>query len=194
MPKANPAIINYAQGIVTGMTGNPHFPTPAPTLAAVTGAIADMQTAETAALSRTRGTAVTRDAKRARLASLLQQIRAYVQGIADLDPENGAAIIQSAGLGVKKAPNRGPRTFAAKAGATTGSVKLTAPSAGHRSSYEWEYSTDGAKTWVAMPPTIAAKTTLAGLTPGSSVQFRYRSVTKAGASDWSQPITMPVVR
>ena len=46
-----PALISYAQGIVTRMTGNPSFPAPVPTLAAVTAALADLQTAETAALA-----------------------------------------------------------------------------------------------------------------------------------------------
>ncbi len=61
-------------------------------------------------------------------------------------------------------------------------------------SYEWEYSIDGGTTFLAMAPTMQAKTSLAGLKPGSSVMFKYRSVTKAGASDWSQPITLPIVK
>ncbi len=38
LPRSVPALISYAQGIVTRMTGNPSFPAPAPTLAAVTAA------------------------------------------------------------------------------------------------------------------------------------------------------------
>lgn len=51
-----------------------------------------------------------------------------------------------------------------------------------------EYSTDAGKTWFDMPGTLKAKTTVTGLTPQSTVEFRYRSITKAGASDWSAPI------
>ncbi len=51
LPRSVPALISYAQGIVTRMTGNPSFPAPVPTLAAVTAALADLQTAETAALA-----------------------------------------------------------------------------------------------------------------------------------------------
>jgi hypothetical protein len=194
LPKPNPALITYAQGIVKGMTGNAYFPAPSPTLAALTAAIADLQSAETLALTRAKGAATARNEKRAALVSLLQQERSYVQGIADGSPENGASIIQSAGLAVKKVPTHGPRVFAAKPGTVSGAVKLVAPAAAHRSSYEWEYSTDGGKTWVTMPPTLQAKTSITGLTPGSSVQFRYRAVTKTGAGDWSQPITMPLVK
>jgi hypothetical protein len=62
--------------------------------------------------------------------------------------------------------------------------------AGHRASYEWDYSTDGGKTWVLAPSTLQAKTTIAGLTPGATVLFRYRAVTKAGEADWSQPVSL----
>jgi hypothetical protein len=50
LPTTVPALITYAQGIVKGMTGNTAFPTPSPSLPAVTAAVNDLQTAETAAL------------------------------------------------------------------------------------------------------------------------------------------------
>ncbi len=52
LPKKVPALITYAQGIVKGMTNNSSFPTPAPTLPAITEALNALQTAETAALAR----------------------------------------------------------------------------------------------------------------------------------------------
>jgi hypothetical protein len=55
----------------------------------------------------------------------------------------GTTIIQNAGMSVRKPVVHGPRTFAAKAGAVSGSVKLVAPSAARRASYEWEYSVNG---------------------------------------------------
>jgi hypothetical protein len=39
---------------------------------------------------------------------------------------------------------------------------------------------------------MQAKTTITGLQAGSTVQFRYRSVTKTGASDWSAPVSLIV--
>jgi hypothetical protein len=71
-------------------------------------------------------------------------------------------------------------------------MTTTIKSAGHRASYEWQYSTDGGKTWVTAPPTLQAKTTVAGLVPGATVQFKYRPVTRAGGADWSQPISLMV--
>ena len=112
--------------------------------------------------------------------------------MADANVENGASIIASAGLAVKKAPAHKPRVFTAKPGAVSGSAQLVAASAGRRASYEWEYSIDGGKTWVITPVTLQAKTTVAGLTPAAMVQFRYRPVLKTGEGDWSQVVTLLV--
>lgn len=192
LPKVVAQLITYATGIVTGMSNNPAFPNPVVALATVTSAITALSTAETAALTRLKGTAATRDEKRAALVSLLEQLRAYVQAQADASPENGASIIQSAGMAVRKVATHGPRTFTAKAGAVSGSVKLYAQSVGQRGAYMWEYSTDGGKTWIATPVTLQAKTTLSGLTPGATVQFRYQPVSKTGEGDWSQTISLLV--
>lgn len=192
LPKQVPALIAMAKGIVQAMTGNANFPSPEPALSAVNTAIADLETAETAAQARTRGAATTRNDKRAALATLLEQLKGHVQKIADADLEHGAAIIQSAGMGVKKHPVRAPRVFDAKPGTTSGSVKLMAVSAARRAGYEWQYSTDGGKTWLTAPVTLQAKTVISGLVPGSTAMFRYRPVTKTGEADWSQPVSLIV--
>jgi len=193
LPKPVSVLITYAQGIVKGMTGNAYFTTPIPALAAISTAIADLQTAETSALARTKGAVATRNEKRAVLVGLLQQLRAYIQATADASPENGSSIIESAGVALKKTPVHPPRIFAATAGAVSDAAKLVAPSAGTRSSYEWEYSTDGGKTWVAMPPTIQAKTSVIGLPSAATTMFRYRAITpKGGAGDWSAPVSLLV--
>ena len=123
---------------------------------------------------------------------LLQQLKGYIQTMADANIENGASIIASAGVAVKKPVVRAPRVFGAKLGPVTGTAKLIAASAGPRASYEWQYSTDGGKTWVPASVTLQAKTTIVGLTPGATVQFRYRPVTRTGEGDWSQTIVLLV--
>jgi hypothetical protein len=186
-------VLLYATNIAQKLTGNPYFPTPTPTVAALTLAISDLHAAETAALSRTKGTATVRNDKRAVLVSLLQQLDGYVQSVADATPENGAAIIESAGLTVRKIPTPGKRAFAAKPGALSGQAKVTAVSAGPRSSYLWQYSTDGGKTWVLAPATTQGRTTITGLPAGTTVQFRYLAVTpKGGQGDWSPALSLLV--
>jgi hypothetical protein len=192
LPGPVPALIPYAQSVVAAMTNNPHFPTPLPPLADVSAAIAALQSAETAALSRLKGTIVVRNDKKTALVTLMQELRNFVQKTADADQENGAAIIQSSGFPVRKAPARKPRTFAAKPGAVSGSVVVTAATAARRASYEWQYSTDGGKTWIEAAPSLRSKTTISGLPVAVSVQIRYRAVTKAGPSDWAQPLVVVV--
>jgi hypothetical protein len=192
LPRSVPALIVYAQGILKRMTGNPFFPNPVPTLAAISAAIADLQTAEAAALARTKGAASTRNEKRKALVALLQELRGHIQSTADAEEANGPSIIESAGVALRKTPTRRARVFAAKPGRVSGVATVVAASAGHRASYEWQYSTDGGKTWVAAPPTLQAKTTVAGLVPGATVQFKYRPVTRAGGADWSQPVSLMI--
>jgi hypothetical protein len=191
LPKRINVLITYADNVVKMMTGNAYYPSPSPALTVVSAAITDLQNAETATLSRLKGAAATRNAKRAALVSLLQQLRTYVQTIVDGNEENAPAMIQSSGLAVKKTAVRKPRVFAALAGANSGTVKLVAPSAGRRVSYAWQYSTDG-KTWIDMALTLQVKATLTGQTPGAVLQFRYCSVSKTGQTDWSAPVTLTV--
>jgi hypothetical protein len=192
LPKTVPALITYAQSVATAMTGNPSFPSPAPALATVTAGMNALHDAESAALARTKGAVAARNDKRLALVTLLQQLRGYIQTVADTDLETAATVIQSAGIAVKKAPARKPRVFDAVQGAMSGSAKLVAASAGRRAAYEWQYSTDGGKTWVMAPSTLQAKTTVTGLTPGATVDFRYRPVTKTGEGNWSQTVQLIV--
>jgi hypothetical protein len=192
LPLEVAALISHVLNVVQKMTGNPDFPAPVPTLAAITAAVTDLQTAHAAALSRTTGAVAARNAKHAILVGLLQQLRTYVQNVADASPEQAAAIIQSSGLAVRKTPVHTARTFTAEQGSLSGQVKLTATSAGHRASYQWEYSVDGGKTWITAPATLQAKTTIGGIAAGTSAQFRYKPVTKTGEGDWSQPASLLV--
>jgi hypothetical protein len=192
LPTSVPALITYTENILKRMTGNASFATPSPSLATITTAVDDLRAAEAAAISRLKGAAAARNDKRKTLVGLLQQLRSYVQSVADADEGNGPAIIESAGLVVRKRPTHKARVFAAKPGRISGVVTVLAASAGQRASYEWQYSADGGKTWVLAPVTLQAKTTIAGLTPGAVMQFRYRAVTKAGEPDWSAPVSLAV--
>jgi hypothetical protein len=185
-------LVSVVQAILQAMTGNARFPTPTPTLATVAAALADLVKADAVAQTRAKGTAAARTAKRAILVQLVDALAGYVQGIADADAENAAVIIQSAGMAVRKTPVRVKRTFDVIQGAVTGSVRVTAPVVAHRASYDWQWSTDGGKTWQSAPSTMTSKTTLSGFAAGSTVSFRFRANTKAGEGDWSQTIAFLV--
>jgi hypothetical protein len=185
-------LIAYGRSVVTKMTGNPYFPSPTPTLAQVTTSIDGLVTAETAAIGRAKGAVTTRNEKKAALVTELKQLKSYVQSVADAAPaENAASIIESSGLAVRKTATRHARAFTATAGPVSGTASLRTASAG-RASYDWQYSTDGGKTWILAPGTLQAKTTIPGLTPGANVQFRFRALTRTGEGDWSQPVALVI--
>jgi hypothetical protein len=185
-------LIKTAQAIVTALTGNANFPNPTPTLAAITAAIAALDTAETATKTRAKGTVPVRNAARTTLIADLHAIKSYVQQIADANVDNAEAIITSAGMAVRKPSTRTKAPFAAKAGDVSGTVKLAAKAAAQRASYDWEWSSDGGKTWTQVPSTLQAKTTISGLPVATTVLFRFRFVVKAGEGDWSQPLSFVV--
>lgn len=192
LSRSVPTLITQAQNIVQAMTSNPALPSPTPPLTTVSDAIHQLQLAETAALSRTKGAATTRNEKRTALVMLLQQMKNHVQTTADANFETAASLIQSAGMAVRKTTVPSPRGFAAKPGAVSGSVKLVTRRTALRAAYEWQYSSDAGKTWLAEPSTLQAKTTIVGLTPGATAMFRYRAVTKKGEGDWSQATSLIV--
>lgn len=193
LPRRTSIMITYAEGVATCVTNNPSFPNPTPTVAALLAAISDLRTAEAAAMSRTKGAVIARNDKRTALVKELEQLRGYVQTVADANAETAATVIASAGLAVRKPTVRPPRVFKSVQGTVSGSAKLVTASAGSRVSYDWESSLDGGKTWVAAPSTLRASTTIAGFTPGVTVLFRYRALTKAGPGNWSQPVSLTVL-
>jgi hypothetical protein len=62
----------------------------------------------------------------------------------------------------------------------------------HDVAYQWQYSLDGRKTLVDLEVTVKATTTLTGLPQGALASFRYRTVTKDGAGDWSDWVAIIV--
>ena len=192
LPLPVPALIKVTQAILAAMSANAHFPTPNPPLATLAASLAALDAAETATKTRAKGTVPTRNAARTQLLSDLHAIKAYVQQVADANPDQADAIITSAGMAVRKATSRAKPTFAARPAGISGTVKLSARAAALRASYEWEWSADGGKTWTPAPPTLQAKTSIGALPVGTNVQFRFRAVTKTGASDWSQPTSLLV--
>jgi hypothetical protein len=189
-------MVKLAQAIVAALTGNASFPNPTPSLATVSSQITALDTAETAetAVTQTRakGTVQTRNVARAALVTSLHQLKAYVQQVSDANPEQASAIIASAGLGVRKAASGTKAAFAATAGPVSGAMHLVAKAVAHRASYDWQWSSDGGKTWTSVPSTLQARTTITGLPVATTCSFRFRTVTKTGESDWSQPVALVV--
>ncbi|HEY6462367.1 MAG TPA: hypothetical protein VIY73_19500, partial [Polyangiaceae bacterium] len=166
LPTDGATLLRVADAIVGAMTGNPHFPDPTPALATVAVALSELDAAQVATWSRARGTAAVRNEKRVVVVGLLMRLKAYVQGVADENPDEAASIIESAGMSVKSKVLPVKPPFAVRAGRVSGSVRLDVRAAAHIAKYEWEWTDDGGATWHGVPPTMQAKTVIAGLEEG----------------------------
>ncbi len=185
-------VITFAQSVASALTNNPHFPSPTPTLATFLADVAALNTAETAVLSRTKGAAVARNAKLAIVKIDLENLKSYVQtAAAGATPADADAMIESAGMTIRKVTLHDKPALAAKDGSVSGTVNLSAKAAGKKAAYTWQYSTDQ-KTWTTVPQTMESKTGVSGLTAGTQYYFRFQSVTKAGVGDWSQTVALLV--
>jgi len=191
-PTSVVALLKYTQAFIAALTNNHNFTDAAQVIAGLQAAFQALDAGETAAKTRAIGTVAARDNAKDALLTALHGAKAYVQQKADAAPEQAQAIIESAGLAVRKTAIRIKLGFTAKAGPVSGSVQLAARAAGRRASYEWQWSADGGKTWTSLPSTLQAKTTVPNLPVGTNCSFRYRAVTKTGEGDWSQVISLLV--
>ena len=192
LPHHIPDQIKYGEGIQAALTNNAHFPPPDPIITDFGVKLVNFSAAETAAQTRAKGTIPARNAAMVLYVGALHAVKARVQAAADASPEQAEAIITSAGFAVKKTGMRQKQTFTVKSGATSGTVLVVAKAVAARASYDWQYSLDAGKTWVDVPNTLQAKTTIIGLPVAVMVEFRYRATTKAGMGDWSLPTSLLV--
>jgi hypothetical protein len=189
LPLAIAALIVRATAIVDAVAANSGtFVTPSPALALLRTHIATLTTAESATKTHTAGTVAARDAAKKVLLADLRQLRAYVEALATASPDQAAAIAEQAAMTLKKQPATHKSDLALKQ-TVSGTVQVVAKATAGSHAHEWQYSTDGGKTWIVLPSTLKASTAITGLTPGVSVQVRHRPVTKEAPGDWSQPVS-----
>ena len=185
------ALIVQAKTIVEKMTGNPHFPSPTPSLAKITADIAALEAAQTLAVTKAKGAVEDRNAKQQALLADLHLLAAYVQNQARADLTNAEAIISSSSLSLKKINPHPKQDFTVKLGLVSGSVRLVAKALLGRVGYEWQWSLDE-KVWTSLPNTVQAHTSVVGLNPNVLYYFRGRTTTKVGMGDWGAIVSIQV--
>ena len=190
--KQKKALSPYGRHVVTCMTGNAKVPNPSPALPAITAACKALDISQ-AAMPGNKATTTQRDADYLALLLLLHHELDYVNGVAEqqTSPADAEAVITGSGFSVRKGFTRNKDTLAAKYGLASGDVKLVARAVAPDASYYWQWSTDQ-QTWVSLPETKKASTTVTGLTPATTYYFRFRALTRKGMSDWSQIVSLLV--
>lgn len=194
LPRNNLVLISLAKKISNAMNGNPHFPNPVITPAALNVLIAALEQSQ-GKVGGGKAQTKQRNVDRLALVQGLRQERDFVQVTADQqgNATAAAAVITSAGMLVRKVTKANKAPLAAKHGAVSGSVLLVALAVLHAKAYYWAWSLDQ-KSWTSAADTTKAKTTIAGLVPGTLVHFRCRALaTKTGTTDWSQIVSLIVM-
>jgi hypothetical protein len=179
-------IIANAQHYVGQMTGNAHFPTPNPALALITTQADATQKAYDTSLTRIRGSAGIMHTELKKLTIDLKLLAAYVENVANADPDNAESIINQAGMMVKKPSVRKPKTFSADPGKAPGSVLLnTKAEKGGVYLYEMTTDPNTASSWTVISTDNKVKFTKTGLSSGIRYYFRVAVVVKSVQGSWS---------
>ena len=187
-PRVISNFITFAKAIHKAMANNPHFTASAEKVAKLNSDVLALDAAETSCHTKPPTCSVEiRDAAFEAVQADLRSLRNDVQEIADADPENAHAIINSASMSVKKHVTAGRRKNTVEDGTEEGSVDLTAEGPGP---HEWRISTDGLL-WSLLPASRTAKTSITGLAPGSVYSFQNRMMlVNQEKSEWSQSVRL----
>jgi hypothetical protein len=185
------ALIERMNAIIAAMSAHTAtFTTPPIAFSVAASHVAALETAQTATKARTPGSIATRDAARLLVLADAKQLHAYVQLLVNTSPTQAANIAADAAMTLRKRSAHPKQDLTVKQG-TSGVAHLSAKSVRGAVSHEWQFSTDGGKTWNSASPTAQARTTIGNLPPGV-VQFRQRALTRKGPGDWTPPLSVGV--
>jgi hypothetical protein len=188
MPASVPKIIGYAQATVLACTNNKWLPSPNPLVAAVESALAIVISAQTVALTKVVGSVRVRNAALFKLKAAMEKLANQVQDVADENPQDAPAIIESCGFHVKGSPAHVKAQFKVKQGEVAGTALLIALALVGAIAYFWQMSVDQ-KTWVDITPTDTASTLVTDLTPATTYYFRFRVLVKGGYSEYGPTVS-----
>jgi len=154
-----PAFIDRVTTILNSMAANTvTFPSPVPTLAKATSDLAALSAAQAAFKAHTASRTDRDDAVKVVIAAM-SQLHAYVEALANGDREQAATIAGDAAMTLRTQRLHHKEALAVKQ-TVSGSVNVIAKAIQGGKSNDWQFSTDGGKTWLDIPSTTRAHTTI----------------------------------
>ena len=192
-PALDKPLLGYAKGVLAAFLASAYFPNPTLKLVIFAADIDEYDKAETLAGTKALGAVALRNAKRKKVIADLHHLRDYVQSVieAQVNLADALAMIHSVGFFAKKLRQQFKAALQARNVGPSGHVKLDARSLGANVVYYWQYSVDQS-TWINVPETLKASVLVTGLTKGTTYFFRFRALTRAGAVDFSQVVSLLV--
>ena len=119
---------------------------------------------------------------------MLEQLAAFVQSVADANPDHAAAIIESARFPIARTGGRLPQSFHVEQTDNTGTATVYVPVFDADATYFVQYSPDQ-KTYIDVPESMKTKISLPNLPVHTTIWVRYRASGRHGRLDWSDPIS-----
>ena len=193
MPPAPKAAVAYTELMLTNMKPNTQFSGLSTLMTAYDQDIQALKDANVKAGSKTIGAAQARASKFKALKRTAKRVRNAIQDVLDGMQNVNDAVALMVSLGLHpRAYNRPPKPELSVSMADLPDlVKLVAKAVSGAGSYYWEFSLD-AKVWSKAPETMQAYTTISGLAAGQTYYFRFRALTRAGHSAYSQIVSFMV--
>lgn len=105
-PERNADFLYYAKFVASCLADDPLFVDPTPPLAVFKAHIADLEAAQAHTLTRMRGSADARNARKDVVHGDLRHVQNFVQGLAD-KTHDGAMVIVRSGMSVKRSSGHG---------------------------------------------------------------------------------------
>jgi hypothetical protein len=192
LPLVVAKLILFVRLVIQKMTNNTWFPNPVPTLAQISKDVDDLETAEAKARDGGKGTRAARDLAVDVVVEDMVLLGGYIRKVCNDNPGQTDLIIDSSGFSRRKFTKRDKAELAAQLGSAPATIRLDAKARARGSLYEWQWSSDGGRTWVTLGITDGANTTFTGVTAGTTYSFRFRTTRKGAVSDWSQTVTFTV--
>ena len=176
-------LAQYADDVVSNMTGNPNFSTPIPALAEISAQSAAIRAGQTRVANAETNLSTERATVRAdaeALKALLTNEGTYIQGVANAGGNSDAqatAIAKSGGMNVKSSGTPAsllpaPQELSLTQGDETGEVDAHCHSVKGTDFYGWETCLDpdpNTGNWTLVTPTTKSQTTLKSLASGAIV-------------------------
>lgn len=183
-------LIAFVRNVITLMTGNAQYPTPAPALAVVTTSVNAFETAVHEALDGGKMAILARNAARSELLTLMRQLAAYVQGHCDDD----LLLLASSGFGAVKAKSPSytpdiPGNQRLERGGSSGELMLKFDRVSNAVNYSIQTATSPNGPWEDWGLSTTTRVAIDGLTAGTVYWAQACANGSAGSSDFGGPAT-----